>query len=455
MPVAITLTFSVISIAGIVFALLRPSVRTIFLAAMLLFSFGHYQLPIYFIDRTPLRNAAPEQLNAVLFLNLLFIIMLILGFVIISTFSGQNKNSGNISGFVVINTAIIRYRFLFGPACALFYLMYLIFVETTSYAAANLEDFFLIRSATSGVVGFAANFALAGASVSLVMASRKREWWLAALLAAAFVAILFISMGRGQRLIFLTPVFMILGAFAAQEQYRTAGLVMLGGLVALLVISPFAVTLRETIASDTMRQTQDIDTGFSYGSDPANTILQSVLDRADVIENAISLKLHSDTLGPVPWTYYGSVLAAPIPRSLYPAKPVPLSSDGTLFTEPSVIAWQLKKGDSIGSLTTFGAITAYHEAGRGWGWPWIMANAFLTGASMAYLLSLFSRNGVVGHMFLCMAFVAWSIAKVPPSLFEMLAGLLAWLPVMLLLLLGNACVALIMRGRFRNTLQTQ
>ena len=455
MSVIITLIFSVISIGVISIALLRPSLRTIFLATMLLFAFGHYQIPIYFIDRTSLRDASPNELNAVLLLNLLFMVTLILGFSATCLFSKPEKELRNNVSLVSINSIITKYRFLFGPACAVIYLMYLIFFETTSYTAADFEDFFLIRSAGTGIISFVANFALAGASVALVLAVRKREWWLLAFLVATFISILFVSLGRGQRLIFLTPIFTILAAFAAQQQYRMTGFTLLGGLLALLLVSPFAVTLRETIASDAMRQTDEVDSSFSYGSDPVSTILQSLLDRADIIENAISLKSYSDDTGPVSWAYFHSVLVAPIPRSLYPEKPVPLSNDGTIFSEPSVIAWQLKKGETIGSLTSFGAIVAYREGGAGWGWPWALVNGFLTGIIMASLLGLFARSGLVGHMFLCMAFVAWSVAKVPPSLFEMLAGLLAWLPIAMLIILADTCTKATLHHSSKPTFQTQ
>jgi hypothetical protein len=93
-------------------------------------------------------------------------------------------------------------------------------------------------------------------------------------------------------------------------------------------------------------------------------------------------------------------------------------------------------GSNTGSLTAFGSVIAYREGG----WSWIPVNGLLAGMLIAWLLNWFQRGGLLSQAFFAMAFVNWSIRKVPPSLFEVMVDVMTYLPVLAVLYVLNRIV---------------
>ncbi len=300
----------------------------------------------------------------------------------------------------------------------------------TWYQAESVDEFIDSQSSWAGFLGFTINLlqALSAAYLARAISERDRPKMLAA---GAGILLQTVSvLTAGQRLIFITPAVLVVAALVSQRSYRQASTALIVAVIALVAISPFAVALRFGAWNSTQ---DEVAESFTYGQNPIDTMLQSIVDRADILETMTALKAHVDANGHVGPTYYYSVLVIPIPRAIYKTKPSILSSDGKPGGEASVLVWRLLMGNGMGSLTAFGSIVAYREGG----WLWVPMNGFLAGLMYALLLTAFSRGGIVGQAFFALAFFRWSVAKVSPSLMEMMVDVMTYLPVILVLLIIN------------------
>ncbi len=397
-----------------------------FLATLALFSIGYYCLPIIFLDRSALRYLPLTEVSAVLAMALFYFVALLVGFVAMA----RRKRIIKGLNFPLLDGVLYRNWWPSFAVSSIITIYYYSSRTLTFYDAGGVAAFNEQQSPLAGIIGFLASFAQAMVALHLAIAIKDRNV-IKSMVAAAVLAVqLYLVVNAGQRLIFITPIVLAFAAMIVRRSYRTASIALVTAVVALLIVSPFAVALR----SSSWNSQQDIAAkNFSYGDDPVDTVLQSIVDRGDILLNMAALKAHVDRAGYVGPLYYTSVLVIPVPRAIYSQKPHVLSDTGDAQSEASILAWRLVVGPSDGSLTAFGSILAYREGG----WIWMVINGLLTGGLFAFLLTTFSKGGVIGQTFFVMAFFNWAVRKAPPSLFEAGVDVMTYLPVIIALFVLN------------------
>ena len=422
MHVILALLFLAICGASIVYALLRPGPVAIFMATVSLFSVGHYGLPMLLVERSELRYLPDKEISSVIAMALMYFVAIIIG----ASLLLRRESSINGIKFPILDRILEDHWWKGALVSSSVTIAYYSIHTFTWYQVENVEVFIETRSPFEGLLGFFVTFAQAAMSLYGAIAFKNR-WWRRFYFILGAVAIeLFLLRDAGQRLVFITPILVIFAVLVAQREFKTAGMALLAGVGALVIISPFAVALR----SGSWNNQQDvIAESFSYGDDPVDTMLQSIVDRGDILVNMTYLKAHVDSQGYVGPMYYYSIFVIPIPRFLYKDKPSILSDNGRKDGEASVLAWRLKLNNNMGSLTAFGSIVAYREGG----WVWMIINGLLSGALFAWVFTACSRGGFIAQTCFGVAFVAWSISKVPTSLFESMVTVMTYLPVILAL----------------------
>lgn len=423
---------------AVLVALRRPHPLTMFAGTLCIFATGYYGLPMLLIERSALRYLPEAEIVAPIAMALLFMVMLLVGMISIGSWAERKGGPG--LRLPVIDQALLRHFWVGLIACNAIVIGYNATNVQTFYQVSGVEAYLETRSAFSGMIGFFLGLAQALSAVYFAMAIRDRNR--RRMIAAAICTLgqMAVVATAGQRLIFITPIIMVMAALVSQRAYRTAGIALASGIVALLIISPFAVALRSGAWNDTR---EIVAENFTYGDSPLETMVQSIVDRGDILQNTVALKGYVDSRGYVNAQYYYSVLTIPVPRFVYPGKPYILSDTGTMDGEASIIAWRLLVGNSIGSLTAFGPIVAYREGG----WLWLPINGLLTGGLFAFLLSAFSRGGTLGNVLYVMAFFNWGIMKVPPSFMEAMVAVMTYLPVIAVLVVINQLLqARVIRG---------
>lgn len=407
-------------------AIWRPGVLRSYCAALALFSIGYYGLPMLMIERSSLRYLPESEISATIGMALLFLAAVLAGLIVM----GHWRASAPGLHFRAVDRACENYWWTGAIISNAILIAYNLTTTLTFYQVESVDEFIADRGALDGILGFVSGFAQAFSALYLVTALQSgRKDRIGFAVAAIAIQVAMVS-GAGQRLILILPVFLVMAAMVARKSFKLAGATLAAGVAILLVVSPLAVALR----AGSWNSTQDIQAeNFSYGDDPVDVILQSIIDRGDILQNTATLKAYVDSNGYVGPTYYYSVLVIPVPRFLYPSKPFVLSDTGKMDGEASILAWRLSVGPSIGSLTAFGSIIAYREGG----WVWVPINGVLTGLFIAFLLRWFQRGGFVAQGFFVLVFVSWSVRKVPPSLMEVMVNVMTYLPVLIGIYLVN------------------
>lgn len=427
MHLVLALIFICICAGLLVIAIWRPGALTAFWAASGLFSIGYYGLPMLLIERSTLRYLPEAEISGTIGMALLFLVGMLVGFAAQASRSVKSTVGFRLSHF---DDLLERYWWPGAIASNAIIIAHSAMRTQTFYQVASVDDFIAGRSAFEGLLGFASTFAQAFSALYFVRALQRGDKLRIGASGGAVLVQIMLVMGAGQRLILITPVLLVMAAMVVSRNFKMAGATLGAGIIFLLVISPFTVAIRSG-AWNSSQETQA--KSFTYGENAFDSMLQSIVDRGDVLQNMATLKAYVDANGTVGPAYYLSVLTIPVPRAIYPEKPYVLSDTGTLDGEASILAWRLTVGPTVGSLTAFGSIIAYRE-GK---WLWIPVNGFLTGLLMAFLLTWFQRSGIIGHAFFCMAFFNWAIRKVPPSLMEVMVDVMTYLPVIVVLWIAN------------------
>lgn len=426
MHLVIALLFIAICLYLLANAMKNPSSLKTFCAASALFSIGYYGLPMLMLERSTLRYLPEVEVFGVIAMALIFFIALVSGVFVFTNYFRLNYRMR----IELVDNMASRYWWVGAVASLSVVLAFNSTRTLTFYQVESVDAFIDGRSSIEGIIGFLSGICQALFSVYAVSAIMERSKLKIAFSAFGLLTQLAMVAGAGQRMILLFPILLTVAAMVAARNFRLAGISLVGAVLFLLIISPFAVAIR----SGSWNNTQEVQAeSFSYGENPVDTMLQSIVDRGDILQNMATLKAYVDSNGYVNRTYYFSVFVIPVPRFIYQDKPYILSDTGTLDGEASVLAWRLTLGSTIGSLTAFGSIVAYREGG----WLWVPVNGFLTGMLISFLLTLFQRGGHISHAFFCLGFVNWSIRKVPPSLMEVLVDVMTYLPVILALWILN------------------
>lgn len=415
----------------VVWALRNPGPVALFMAVGAIFTIGYYGLPILLIERSTLRFLPAYELATTIGMSALYFVMLSIGVIIV-----MRRKWGQKSEFAfgpldrILEDHWWPVTIIANLAC----LYYLATASQTIYQFESYDAFVASRSVWSSIIAFFSTLLQAFTALNFVKAMQNGQKVRIAVAGAGVVAQLALSAMGAHRTLFIAPFLFVIASMVMLRQNRMAGITLLVAIAALLAYSPFAVMLR----SGSWNGTQDVVAeNFSYSEDPIDEMLQSIVDRGDILQSNSILKAHTDANGVVGWQYYYSVLVLPVPRFLYPNKPFVLSDTGDMNGEASILAWHLAVSSAPGSLTAFGAIVAYREGG----WIWLTINGLLNGMLMAYLLTLMSRGQYLSQAFYILGFFNWAVRKVPPSLMETMAVVMTYLPVIIVLALVGQLLA--------------
>jgi hypothetical protein len=202
------------------------------------------------------------------------------------------------------------------------------------------------------------------------------------------------------------------------------------GLVLVTILSPIL---------EEWRYTMQVGVGSSRGIEEVlvektakQTIadsMQSVLQRADILENTMGLLTELDlTQDYAGFRAYEGFLWQPLPRFFARDKPITRSKDGTLDGRLASILWQNATGtDSIGGLTEFGGLTMYWQ----FGWWGVVLGAPLCGALSKLWFRWLSGQGTCGAIALVSTALPITFINVPASLDVLIEAVLGSVPYLL------------------------
>jgi len=377
------------------------------------FSIGYYVLPILFQDEAGLSKFLSSDVTEVLLMSLLFFFFIIMG-AIITENKLQNKKFSlflnMIDGIFIRNYQVIYFIGL------LIWLLYFFNTNLTSYAVEDSVAYFKQQSSTAGLIAFLSNFGMAGMAigVAIIYKDQNTTKIKKILFFAIYLSLTILLLSTAQRLAVLKPIFMLVAAFYMFDNKKLSLRLILFGVLFLFIISPFMVFLREFDRKSATGQTMETLVKYKQTGNITSTAFQSIIDRADLLKVMIKLKKYFDRDFQQfnHEQYFYSLFTAFIPKLIYPDKPYPLSDTGTIKGEISVVAWKVHGLSSMGSLSAFGAISAYREGG----YIWMLLNGFLVGFLFAVINKFLGSGGVTAKFLLVSLFVTLCVKNIPPSL---------------------------------------
>lgn len=385
------------------------------------FSLGYYPLPVLFKSLSNLDYYREDTIFAALSIHYLFLVFLIIGAI-----TGRRLVLLKAPLVLPAMDSVFRdYRLPLSLAAFAIYLTYFSTQRLTSYSADDFEAFFQDRGPFFAIIAMLGHMSLAYLAVSLAACWKAGDRLGLLVTGSMFAFCVAITVTLGQRLIIISPIFILLASLYASGQRRRAMRLLAVGVAVLLLVSPLAVYIRST-SYERQGTGESALQNFKYEGGLVESSFRSIVDRADLIYVTIAMKPYIDAAPAPGFIYYLSVLLIPIPRLIIPDKPYLLSVDGTVGGELSNWSWIVLNGGT-GSLTAFGGLYAYREGG----WVWLCINGMLTGLFYAFLARWLGGGGFVGRFFYALLFVDLAVAKVPPSLFEALAAVLGVFPFVL------------------------
>ena len=399
------------------------SVLDCHLGTIAVFSLGYYPLPVLAKSVSALDYYREDEIFSALLIHWLFLICLILGAAV-----GRRIFAGKKTlRMMAIDDLMFKWRLPLSVVAFLIYLTYFSTQSLTSYSADDFEAFFNDRGQFFAIIAAFGTMSLAYLAIALAASWRVSDKKGLLIIGGMFAFCVWLTLTLGQRLIIITPIFMLFASLYTSGQKAKALRLFAAGIAALLILSPLAVYIRQTQYQRIESGSSSVPIGnFTYEGGFLESSFKSIVDRADLVYVTLNMKNYIDATTPPGPIYYLSVILIPVPRAIIPWKPYLLSSDGTPSGELSIWAWQTLKG-GIGSLTAFGGLYAYREGG----WLWIFINGFATGMFFAFLARWMGSGGITAHFFYVNLFVALAVAKVPPSFFEALAAFMGLLPFIL------------------------
>lgn len=382
-----------------------------------LFSIGYYIIPIFYQEASGLKNVYHSDLLELQFMSILFFVALILGANLSFNYF-SNKKSKAVTFLRLDNFFIKRHKILFFMSFIL-WLVYFFNGSLTAYSSDNFEDYFHNRSLLDGFLGTFSIYGQAIMAVSTCYAIKEKTGS-GKLFIVLYIVVILMSFVSGQRLFVITPLFMLVVALCIYVDYKKSLRLIFLGVLFLMLISPLMVFIREYQSTTSGKEKalsaiQQYDVGNSY----VDNALLSLAERADLLSVSAELKDYYEKHTFDHLEYFNSVICSFIPKIVFPNKPYPLSDNGDMSGEASVQAWKIIVGNSTGSLSAFGSITAYREGG----WLWVFINGFLSGSLLSIVIYHFSRGGHWATILFISVFVSLTIKNVPTSFFYMIVAL--------------------------------
>jgi len=403
------------------------------------FSLGYYPLPVLVKSISNLDYYPESIIFEALLIHWLFLVFLIIG-----TNVGRYLFT-NIRPLKVppIDNLLHKYRLFLSIIAFGIYITYYSTQSLTSYSSDDFEAYFSERGRFVAVIAAFGAMSLAYLAVSLSASWKAGDRTGLLVIGGMFIVSVALTLTLGQRLIIISPIFVLLASLYASGQRDKAIRILGAAVILLLFVSPISVYIRENRADRAVKD--NVLQGFSYSDGLVATSFRSIVDRADLIFVTINMKRYIDLAPPPSLTYYLSVLAIPIPKIILPGKPYVLSDDGTPSGELSIWAWRVLHGGT-GSLTAFGGLYAYREGG----WVWICFNGLLAGMLFAAIARWLGGAATLGRFFYSFLFIGLAVKKVPPSFFEALAECMTALPfIVFAILVGFAWTHLPRQDRNR------
>ncbi|MEP1143704.1 MAG: hypothetical protein ABJH52_08290 [Henriciella sp.] len=324
------------------------------------------------------------------------------------------------------------------------YFIYISQTSTTIYAVGDADEFIQnTREGDFGILGAISSLAMATAAMSGALLLRQRR--LIGFYAIVIFLVITSILGASsfQRQSALTPVFFLLACFTLTGQLKAARRILIFGAVLFAAASPVIVYFREASTTNAELEFTYESVANAAAENDLESIARSMTRRADLIENTINLQHHFDKHGFVDPYYYSTILTVPVPRRFMPNKPTALSDDGTLSGEISILAWSLERTGN-GSLTAFGAITAYRQGG----WVFVFADAILLGLTWSVLIKILGRSSFMSNVFFIIVVNTILIKKAPASFLETIVATYTLLPFFVALLIVDSFIVRGAKRRF-------
>lgn len=379
-----------------------------------IFSIGYYVLPVWFLDWSGLIKYNAAEIQNVQLIFLMHYIFLILGCFLAKMY--LNVRSFVFDGWFWDFTRSHWFGMILFSGL-LFFLYYFV-ADKTSYSADNFEDFFLERGKLFVTFNALGLYAMALLALLLAITFRRIDFRIWCCVLFFYIFMIFLLAVGGQRLLLLTPLLFLLCSFWILGLKKAVAVGTLISIVLLLAYSPLAVALRG-YEGDSQGFVRIVDAVSNYKSGVGEeggvkSSIRSIVERGDILENSVFLKRNFDASGVVGSDFYYSAIVAFVPKIFFPLKPYPLSDDGTINGEISVKAWRLIMGDTLGSLTAFGGITAYSQGF----WVGVILDGILVGVLFVVWQRVLARLGLLGAWVFVMSFPILAVKRVPSSFLE-------------------------------------
>lgn len=412
------------------------------ISILALFSAGYFGVPIIFFEYSVLKYVDRSSLEAALLMSVLFLLAVFAG----NRFSRglcreQRLRRGSSS---VLDRIFFGRPWLSFVLACVGYWTYVINNTLSVYQSGGVENFIESYRSIDAVIAFVGNFGLASMALVFAREVGRRSRTANAILMVAYFLPIAALVSTAQRNAVLLPFVYLSAAFAVTGHVLLAYRSVFGGIGVIFLLSPLLVFFRETSTVAVDLRFVDTVSMFRFSEGTFMILVQSLVDRADILYNMVFLIEHIDVVGFANAEYFSSVALKFVPGIFYSGKPIAMSSDGNITGHLSVIAWSLVRGDfSMGSLTVFGAITAYREGG----WIWMTLNGFLTGLAFNLLFRTFVHGRDWKKLFYIMVFPGLCVKSVPPSFLEVLTSLSGIIYIFLVLATIDFLLARLSRSR--------
>ncbi|WJH39661.1 O-antigen polysaccharide polymerase Wzy [Aliirhizobium terrae] len=231
------------------------------------FSIGYYPLPVFFKSLSSLDYYREETVFSALLIHWLFLVFLILG----AAVGRRIFTAKNPLKLALVDGVMHNYRI---PLSAIAFAVYVVYFSTqrlTSYSADDFEAYFHDRGPFFAIIAAFGNMSLAYLAVSLAASWKVADRFGLLVIGGMFLACVGLTLTLGQRLIIISPIFILLASLYASGQRRRAIRLLGAGVLILLIVSPVAVYIRET-RYDRQGSGQSSIDGFKYQGASSNRV---------------------------------------------------------------------------------------------------------------------------------------------------------------------------------------
>ncbi|WP_411846127.1 hypothetical protein AAFN60_00020 [Roseibacillus persicicus] len=421
--------------AFLVFSFRFPYPLNVVSLLLAFFGSGYYVVPLLMPKESGWKEIPEDLKGAVLSLHFGYLVMFLCGMMVFSWIDGKKKigrfSEDTFSKWFLFR--LIHQNSLWFLGCALVLLAYFsVNGVGTSYESDDRYEYFTAGRGPIERLSVIVPFVQGFVCYMIAGLFSQKKWRKFSIVLAVYVLISLISSFKGQRLAAIIP-FVMLFVFSVRQiglKKALPGLVAIG--VFLVIISPVAVFFRESWANQDEKSVRDQLVVYLEDGPSDEGVFTTIGERADLYY-VTYLFLSEEELEFDRIRYVSSVLFAFLPREFRPNPHYPLSDDGSIYGETSVVAWFIERRNysQVGSLTAFGGLYAFREGG----WFWVPVNGFLCGAFGSFLCTCFARWGLMGSFFLGVFTLSFVVKYVPSSLFQLLVSLSQYMNVIFAIVL--------------------